>query len=304
MKILFGLLVTVPYGLVRAWGGLLSLFHRSFKRVILTMLNKSIDQSKEYLSHTENGRKVNLVFHTPNELCLYRAESFSNKEPETLEWIEEFGKDGGVLFDIGANIGLYSIYHSMLNKAETIAFEPSFFNLKLLSKNININSCQDLITVVSNPLAIDNGVQEFKYGEAIEGGALSTFGVDFGYDGKKFDYEFTVKVIGMSLDSMMKAGYITKYPNLVKIDVDGIEHLILAGASDVLSNDSCRSILIEVNDNFEKQASSVSEILIDYGYTLFKKSHAEEFDTSKYFSTTFNQIWVKNKLLNKLNRKS
>ena len=44
----------------------------------------------------------------PNWITLYRAESFSEKEPETLAWIDNFDRDS-VFWDIGANVGLYSI---------------------------------------------------------------------------------------------------------------------------------------------------------------------------------------------------
>ena len=57
------------------------------------------------------GRDVRMTFFVPNEVCRYRAESFSVKEPETLEWIDRFG-GAGAFFDVGANVGLYSIYYA------------------------------------------------------------------------------------------------------------------------------------------------------------------------------------------------
>ena len=84
---------------------------------------------KKEITHTTGNKQIKLSFFTPNNICMLRANTFSTKEPETLLWIEEFGKDGGILFDIGANIGLYSIFHSLLNKSKSYAFEPSLFNL-------------------------------------------------------------------------------------------------------------------------------------------------------------------------------
>jgi len=40
------------------------------------------------------------------------------------------------------------------------------------------------------------------------------------------------------------------YPTLVKIDVDGIEDLIIEGGEKLLSNKKCQSVLVEVNENF------------------------------------------------------
>ena len=80
--------------------------------------------------------------------------TFSSKEPETLEWINNFDDNENIIFwDIGANIGLYSIYASLKSKnISIIAFEPSTSNLRVLSRNISINNLDDKIKIVSQPL--------------------------------------------------------------------------------------------------------------------------------------------------------
>ena len=71
-----------------------------------------------------------IKFFVPNQLLNWRVDTFFTKEPETLEWIDNFEKKENLIFwDIGANIGLYSIYNSLKNpKSTTIAFEPSSSN--------------------------------------------------------------------------------------------------------------------------------------------------------------------------------
>ena len=298
MKIYFRkviyLIVISPYVISHAISSFLALFHKSFRRAELDLQNNYLNNLKTKVVHyTKNKNKVELQIYTPNALCAFRAETFSTKEPETLEWIEEFGSNGAVLYDIGANIGLYSIYHSVLNKGKVIAFEPSFFNLKLLAKNININSTQDFITVITTPLTSHNSTNNFKYEDDTEGGALSAFGVDFRYDGKDFNSNLSVKVIGSSLDSLIENKTIEDLPNLVKIDVDGIEHLILSGAVNTLKNKNCRSVLVEVNEDFLEQSIEVKRILEDCGFALRDKLHGNMFDNSENFSKTYNQIWVR-----------
>jgi FkbM family methyltransferase len=298
MKIYFKkviyLIVISPYVISHAISSFLALFHKGFRRAELDLQNNYLNNLKTKVVHyTKNKNKVELQIYTPNALCTFRAETFSTKEPETLEWIEEFGSNGAVLYDIGANIGLYSIYHSVLNKGKVIAFEPSFFNLKLLAKNININSTQDFITVVTTPLTSHNSTNNFKYEDDTEGGALSAFGVNFGYDGKSINSSLSVKVIGSSLDSLIENQTIADTPNLVKIDVDGIEHLILSGAVNTLKNKNCRSVLVEVNEDFLEQSIEVKRILEDCGFVLRDKLHGNMFDNSENFSKTYNQIWVR-----------
>ena len=58
-----------------------------------------------------------------------------SKEPITLAWIDTF-KDGETLYDIGANVGMYTIYAAVMRKANVYAFEPEALNYAELNKNI------------------------------------------------------------------------------------------------------------------------------------------------------------------------
>ena len=92
-----------------------------------------------------------LKFSVPNALNRYRVESFSTKEPETLEWIDRF-PDDAVLWDIGANVGLYTIYAAKKG-IRVFAFEPSVFNLEVLARNIFINGVGNQVTIIPLPLS-------------------------------------------------------------------------------------------------------------------------------------------------------
>ena len=78
------------------------------------------------------------------------------KEPETINFINNFikinNKDKNkdlIFFDIGSNIGLYSIYASQtIDKIKVYSFEPSFNNLSILSKNISINNLNNKVFIM------------------------------------------------------------------------------------------------------------------------------------------------------------
>ena len=91
---------------------------------------------EETMNRTQriNHNGVELLFSTPNSLNQYRADTFSIKEPETLTWIDGF-EQGRVVWDIGANVGIYSCYAAKHRNCKVYAFEPSVFNHELLSKN-------------------------------------------------------------------------------------------------------------------------------------------------------------------------
>ena len=235
---------------------------------------------KTYVVEHKNQR---MSFSVPNHLALYRCKTFKTKEPDTLTWIEKMAKDS-VFWDIGANVGLYSIYGAKYNKCKVYAFEPSVFNLELLARNININDLQDLITIV--PLALTNriGIQKFKMSNVTWGGALSTFGENFNQFGNdigvpKFEYSLP----GIAMDDV-SSNFNVELPDYIKIDVDGIEHLILEGGSEVLK--SVKSILLEVNYNFPEQSHTINKRLTESGFSLFKKCDMGD----EFF---FNQWWVK-----------
>lgn len=246
-----------------------------------------IDKDIKLIKHGSTSFKL----YTPNQICNFRYSTFSNKEPEMLEWIEEYG--GGVFFDIGANIGLYSLFYAQVKKGNVYSFEPSVFNLRQLAKNISINKLSKRITIVSNPLSEKTGIASFINGSTDEGGALSAFGVEHGYDGKPIKGDVNYSVLGFSIDDLFKKNVLTEIPSLIKIDVDGIEHLILKGAVKTLKSQKLKSLFIEVNDDFKEQAHQVKTVLESAGFALKAKRHSEMVDESARFGKTYNQIWVK-----------
>ena len=90
----------------------------------------------------------NVKFFTPNYITNVLIDKFYTKEPETLEWIDSFEKEENkiIFWDIGANIGLYSIYAALkYTNIEVVSFEPSTSNLRILTRNISINKLEEKI---------------------------------------------------------------------------------------------------------------------------------------------------------------
>ena len=59
-----------------------------------------------------DGLSIAIRISTPNEH--HRADTYATKEPETIEWLRDNLRDGDVFYDVGANIGLYSLYAAKL----------------------------------------------------------------------------------------------------------------------------------------------------------------------------------------------
>ncbi len=208
-------------------------------------VNKSIQVQK-----TVRHNGCSLSFMTPNRLNYFRADSFSIKEPETLEWIDVIPK-GSIFWDIGANFGLYSCYAATQRDCDVFAFEPSVFNLELLARNVFINNLVEKVVIVPLPLSDSIRFSKLNMSSTDWGGALSTFGESYGHDGQQLDKVFEFSTIGLSMDDSVQLLKIPS-PDYIKIDVDGIEHLILGGGSNILQR--TKGVLIEVNDEFKAQA--------------------------------------------------
>lgn len=259
---------------------------------IRDLLVKQWDSEIQTAVHTNSKKQVEILLHTPNSICDYRYRTFSEKEPEILNWIEKYGGDGA-LYDIGANVGLYSLYYAKVHGKPVVSFEPSVFNLRQLAKNIHANGLEQLVTIISNPLSEVSGSALFLNGTCEEGGALNSFGVDYGFDGNPLATDVRYTVLGFSLDDLLAKGYLDTPPSLIKIDVDGIEHLILKGSLATLSDPNLKSIFIEVDDSFKTQSEGVTHTLETAGFKLIEKTRSELISNFGTFDSTYNQIWVK-----------
>lgn len=237
---------------------------------------------------SHNGLKM--IFSTPNRLCHWRANTFASKEPETLEWIDGLNENS-VLWDIGANVGLYSVYAAMKRKCRVWSFEPSVFNLELLARNIFLNNLSHQICIVPIALSDKLGSSQMQLTTTDWGGALSTFGEDFGWDGKSIRKVFEYKTLGISMEQSVTLLGIPS-PDYIKIDVDGLEHFILKGGKNVLNQ--VKGVLIEVNDDFHAQANECKDLLANAGLVLKEKRHSEMIANNSYgFENSYNQIWIR-----------
>ena len=253
--------------------------------------------NKSYMEITLKNHQIK--FFVPNKLTHYRASTILNKEPETIEWIENFEKKNNekiIFWDIGANVGLYSIYAANFHKNISVySFEASTSNLRCLSRNISINSFQNKINICQLPVTNKEKVfLEMKEKQFMEGGAISTFGEDFDYRGNKIlSPENNYFIFGTSINSLIDDNTL-QVPNYLKVDVDGIEHLILQGANKYLKHKNLKGISIELNENFKEQFDISFKILQDNGFTqIFKKnstSYVEKLNETKNYHFEKNKI--------------
>jgi FkbM family methyltransferase len=174
----------------------------------------------------------------------FRHDSFFEKEPETLAWIESF-TEMGMYFDVGANIGVYSLYCGAIHRILlAFAFEPQYENFKTLTENIQENGFKN---VAAFPYAVGNTYKKVMFHEFLNQSGAS--GGQVGSTG----YEVTM----VKLDNFYMVP-----PAYVKIDIDGQELAVIQGMTNNLPR--IKSILVEVS-RFSKQP--IMDILTAAGFT-------------------------------------
>ena len=231
-------------------------------------------------------------FHTPNKTSKSRAQLFYTKEPETINWIRSFTSHS-VFWDVGANIGIYSIYAAKtVENIKVIAVEPSIENTYLLNRNISENCLYDHIFCYPLALSSVGGPNMFKHKSIDFGGSMNAFGVDYGHDGRPASFLHQYQVFGFKADDL-NAVFGIPQPNYLKIDVDGIEHLIVRGAKRILSNASLKSVLIELNREFGEQHDEVIDTLKECGLKLLSTHPPNLQQSGGPTANTYNYIFIR-----------
>lgn len=270
-------------------------FKKIFNRNILVWIKYFIEQDSYEKIKLKSNKS--LIFFSPNFLINLLIRDFHSKEPETIEWIDNFDKKNKIIFwDIGSNIGLYSVYAAAtIENIEVISFEPSTSNLRILSRNISINNLEKKIKIFQLPLGVNkNKFLEFSERKFNEGESHNSLDKNINFEGKKLDPMNSYQVLSTNIDQIID-DKILDIPNYIKIDVDGIEHLILKGGIKLFKNTQISEIQIEINENYSEQFNSVMQIMNE---CMFKFKEKKRNDSKGYyldhkFSKIYNYYFVR-----------
>lgn len=199
-----------------------------------------------------------MIFATPNSGTKWRADTIYTKEPCTLQWIASFNR-GDVLVDVGANVGMYTIWAAATKGVKVFAFEPEAQNYALLNRNILLNRLQDRVKAYCLGLSDKAGITELYMANATPGSSCHALGEAIDYKYEPLPVVFTQGCVAARLDDLVADGVIPA-PTHIKIDVDGIEPKVVAGARATLKDQAVRSLLVELNLNLAEHRDLVHDI--------------------------------------------
>ena len=149
-------------------------------------------------------------------------------EPDVHAVMQRFVSPGGTAYDLGANYGIYSMFLARLvgPTGRVYAFEPMPDIMTQLKANIALNP---LTNVEFVPMAASDsvGTAQFRIGNHAGSGHLEAADQYHPQSGG------TIHVEQITLDEFVRLGH--PPPTFMKIDVEGAEGAVFAGASDVLA---------------------------------------------------------------------
>lgn len=184
------------------------------------------------------------------------------KEPFTVEWIERSIRPGDVFYDIGANVGAYSLIaaKATANGARIFAFEPSVASFHDLVRNVLLNGCAESVVPLPFALWSDDQALSMEQTSPLPGAARHRIRRQL-TPGKPS----ATTVLGVRLDDLVER-FGLPTPTHAKIDTDGYELDVLAGAERTLTRPEWRSIIIELDREETNRNRQIKKLLAQSGF--------------------------------------
>ena len=184
-----------------------------------------------------------------------------SKEPWTVRWIEEYLRPGEVLYDVGANVGAYSLLAVVaVPGARVVSFEPAPANFAALCANVELNEVGDRVIPV--PLALGDRPRSAALDGEGSPGASHTLS------------EASDEAIAVLVDRL--DDIVTRFglpgPDHLKLDVDGNELEVLAGAAGLLASGGVKSAMVELESARDEE---VVGRMGDLGFALVERMSGE-----------------------------
>ena len=259
-------------------------------------LYKIVYKDQPFIIKMRNGLKIRVY---SNDIIGEQIYTNGVFEPREVAFVTKFLKPGMVFFDIGANLGQYTLLGavSVGKKGCVHSFEPSVRMFSELEYNVKLNSLSK--TCVLNRLAVadTNSIRQLSTYEA----GAEVYGSlgNQHWSGKKIIGYEDVETI--KIDDYFQKNGIPRV-DLIKMDIEGAELLALKGCEQLLSQPNGPTIILEVADintvGFGYSPYEIWDYLGQFGYTLniLNKtgSMAGVVDKSYDFSQGVNLVGVKN----------
>lgn len=182
----------------------------------------------------------------------------ASHEPDLVTFLELL-PEGAVFWDVGANVGFFSIFAARRGIL-SLAFEPDQLTCGVLNKNIYLNAVSE--SCVALPIALNDErmIDVLNMKEFLPANAYNTFGRDKNERGAEFVPTFKQGAVGIPADELPLGPGLAKFaqPDFVKIDVDGNELKVIRGMRERLGKTSF--LCVELADDHPEMPDTRDEI--------------------------------------------
>ncbi len=228
------------------------------RAMTLSRLVERLDAAQAHTIDTRHGPIRTLTLRGPHLAAA--AVGFDDEEPELLTWIDGFSA-GEMLWDIGAATGLFAIYAARRG-VKVMAFEPKATSFGVLVEHLALNGVGDQVFPACVAFSDTTGATHLQLHQMAAGSGGNSIQGQPNQFGDR-DFMFNQGALAYRIDDFAAAFGLTA-PDHIKIDVDGVEGLILRGAPQTLK--SVKSVLIEVEgDNAAEAATRIDRPLTAAG---------------------------------------
>jgi len=180
-------------------------------------------------------------------------------EFEDMAFVLHMLRKGDLFIDVGANVGSYTILASGVVGAECISIEPIPATYGHLMRNIGLNNIRGIVDARNIGIGPEDGFLPFTTGKDTMNRVS---------DKTASDKTETMMVKVSTLDNVVG----DRLPRLIKIDVEGFESGVIAGAHNVLSKDTLVSVIMEINGSGSRHGftdAGVHGKMLDFGFRPF-----------------------------------
>jgi len=251
----------------------MSMIFKFIARSLKMVCGDHFPQLVDSINHFSVFDCHNIKFYAPSKLCLWRGQTLLTKEPGTIEWINGFGKND-IFWDIGANVGIYSLYAALKKDIGVYSFEPSPFNFHVLAKNVYLNRLSSKIHAFCLAFSDQTTIDFLNMKSISDGAAHTSFKGKTNEFGDSFLPQHSQATLGFRIDDFIKL-FSLETPNHIKIDVDGAEALVIEGSEKTLHSSKLKSILIELTSDLKDKDRETFDKILSCGFILKRQDHPD-----------------------------
>jgi FkbM family methyltransferase len=220
--------------------------------------------SKPSVVDTPHGK---ILFLNHSHVSRWRARTIMTKEPDSMRWIDAM-LPGSVFWDIGANVGVLTLYAAMRGDLEVWAFEPAAVNYYNLVANCELNHLENRVRCLQLGFGDTDGIADLHVSQLMSGCSFNFKEGKTKPNPKRKSFPSLQAVQLCTIDDFI-ARYGVPCPNYIKIDVPGLTHQIFAGAKQTLAQPELKQIQVEAREN--KGGRHIADLLAPLGFKLVSR---------------------------------